>query len=90
MKIVKFDNRIIESDIFMELTLGAKLIYFSYMYYADKEGYVKHFKRIYQCEKCAIGDIKNLIENGLILIQNDTLRIARTYSELFNTDDVVG
>lgn len=61
-----FDRSIIETDNFLNVSLSAKAIYFLLGMEADDEGFVSPNRvvRLYGGEK---GDIKNLIDVGLII-----------------------
>lgn len=61
-----FDKSIIETDNFLNVSLSAKAIYFLLGMEADDEGFVspQRILRLYGGEK---GDLKNLIDTGLII-----------------------
>lgn len=61
-----FDKAIIETDNFLNVSLSAKAIYFLLGMEADDEGFVSPVRilRLYGGEK---GDLKNLIDTGLII-----------------------
>jgi len=61
-----FDKAIIETDNFLNISLSAKALYFLLGMEADDEGFVSPARilRLYGGEK---GDLKNLIDTGLII-----------------------
>lgn len=61
-----FDRAIIETDKFLNISLSAKALYFLLGMEADDEGFVSPNRvlRIYGGE---IGDLKNLIDTGLVI-----------------------
>lgn len=61
-----FDKAIIEMDVFLNVSLGAKALYFLLGMEADDEGFVSPARvmRLYGTE---LGDLKNLIDTGLII-----------------------
>ncbi|KKR09566.1 MAG: hypothetical protein UT43_C0017G0017 [Parcubacteria group bacterium GW2011_GWC1_39_29] len=61
-----FDKAIMETDNFLNISLSAKAIYFLLGMEADDEGFVSPTRilRLYGGEK---GDLKNLIDTGLII-----------------------
>ena len=61
-----FDKAIIETDKFLNVSLSAKAIYFLLGMEADDEGFVSP-KRVLRLYGGEMGDIKNLIDVGLII-----------------------
>ena len=61
-----FDKSIVETDNFLNISLSAKALYFLFGMEADDEGFVSPNRviRLYGGEK---GDIKNLIDVGLLI-----------------------
>jgi hypothetical protein len=61
-----FDRAIIETDNFLNISMGAKALYFLLGMEADDEGFVSPNRvlRIYGGE---MGDVKNLIDTGLVI-----------------------
>ena len=62
-----FDRSVIETDNFLNISLSAKALYFLLGMEADDEGFVSPNRvlRLYGGEK---GDIKNLVDVGLVII----------------------
>ncbi len=61
-----FDRAIIETEKFLNISLGAKAIYFLLGMEADDEGFVSP-NRVLRLYGGEAGDIKNLIDTGLII-----------------------
>lgn len=61
-----FDKSILETDNFLNISLGAKALYFLLGMEADDEGFISPTRvlRLYGGEK---GDLKNLIDVGLVI-----------------------
>ena len=61
-----FDKSILETDNFLNISLGAKALYFLLGMEADDEGFISPMRvlRLYGGEK---GDLKNLIDVGLVI-----------------------
>ena len=61
-----FDKAIIETDKFLNVSLSAKAIYFLLGMEADDEGFISP-KRVLRLYGGEVGDLKNLIDTGLVI-----------------------
>src|SRR3990167_7898933 len=61
-----FDKSILETDNFLNISLGAKALYFLLGMEADDEGFISP-KRVLRLYGGEVGDLKNLIDVGLII-----------------------
>jgi hypothetical protein len=61
-----FDKSILETDNFLNISLGAKALYFLLGMEADDEGFVSP-NRIIRLYGGEYGDLKNLIDSGLVI-----------------------
>ena len=61
-----FDKSILETDNFLNISLTAKALYFLLGMEADDEGFVSP-KRIIRLYGGELGDLKNLIDSGLVI-----------------------
>lgn len=73
---VKIDKSVIESDRFCDMPKTTQLLYFMYLFDADKNGYISHPQSILQVNGFGADDPKILIDKGFIVLDGALYRIA--------------
>ena len=63
-----FSKRIVDTDKFLDMSIGAQALYFHLGLHADDDGFVASPKKIINACGCKVGDLHQLVDNGYIIL----------------------
>lgn len=72
-----FSKSVIDSDIFQDMSAGARLLYYEIGMHADDDGFLNSPKRLIRSIGASTSDLDELIDNGLILTFNSGVIVVR-------------
>ena len=70
-----FNSRITESDAFINLPLGAQVLYFHLCMHADDDGFVDNLKTMIAITNTSIEDFEALCDKGYMIKLDDNINV---------------